>query len=99
MRTRWVVVALLAAFQAVGCRDSDEENCKTMCEWSEECGSAGTEPNCTEQCIENMKKADDDCSDALDDFADCVESHDCDDEGECGGEAATLLADCVEFFD
>jgi hypothetical protein len=97
MRTWWVGVALFAAVQSFGCNDSDEENCKTMCEWSDDCGESETDPGCTDDCIANMKQADEACSDALDDFADCVEIHECEDE--CGVEAAALLADCVEYFD
>ena len=99
MRTSLVGVAVLVAVQTLGCADSIEDNCKSLCDWSAECESDATDVSaCTDQCVENMKKADDDCEDALDDFADCVDSHDCSDDGECGGEAAALLADCVEYF-
>ena len=98
MRPWLVGRALLIVLPTVGCSDSVEDNCKAMCEWSDDCGETGAPPNCTEDCIENMKDADDECRDALDDFADCVETHECED-GECGGEAAGLLADCVEYFD
>jgi hypothetical protein len=96
MRTSLLGVALLVAVQMFGCTDSVEDNCKTMCDWSDDCGDGAPE-NCTKNCIESMKDADDACRDALDDFADCVEIHECED-GECGGEAAGVLADCAEFF-
>jgi hypothetical protein len=99
MRAPLAVVLLMAALPMLGCNDSIEDNCKAMCDWANECQSAGApDPGCTDNCIENMKEADDACRDALDDFAGCVDGRDCEDQGECGGEAAAMLSDCVEYF-
>jgi hypothetical protein len=88
---------LLVAVQTLGCSDSVEDNCKTLCDWADDCGDEEIPASCSEECIENMKDADAQCRDALDDFADCVEINECED-GECGGEAAELLGDCPVFF-
>ena len=87
MRISLLGGALLIALQTLGCTDSIEDNCKSLCEWSdncqggatpsctEDCIDGGATPSCSENCIENMKDADDDCRDALDYFADCVDSN------------------------
>jgi hypothetical protein len=93
---RWLVVVVLACLGSFGCRQSVEEDCRAMCEWADDCGEP--EPGCFDNCIENMKGADDECRDALGDFAGCIEDReDCDDD-DCDGEAVILFGECIDEF-
>lgn len=89
--------ALFACLVSLGCR-SVEEDCKAMCDWADRCGDEPDDPKCFDDCVENMEDADDECRDALGDFAACAEDlEDCDDD-ECDNEAVILFGNCIDEF-
>jgi hypothetical protein len=91
----WALVLLGAT--ATGCT-STRARCETLCDWVNKCSGLKTECSDSQldECVDEYNDKGNDCQDAFDDFADCLDDHDmCEDvENHCVGEAAEFNEQC-----